>query len=233
MAGSPAADGTSQSTNSEATSAKRAQRRSSGATDAPARKRLIEATVALLRTSGSVSVTSRAVADEAGENLGAITYYFGSKDNLVNEAMIAVAEDLIRPVIDEMVKPDVEPSTALFVGIQMLHNVLAENRQQIPAYLHSLAAASTSETLAGPMAELHQSLTASLASLIEAYRRDGVAADWVDPVGMAQVITAVVHGVAMSVAVEDAAGLNQTDPTKVAGQFGQLLLNAGPGGRGT
>ncbi len=226
MAGEPGVDKQASGDEPIARKADKSQRRSAGDGDAPVRKRLIAATVHLLRTAGAGAVTSRAVADKAGENLGSITYYFGSKDELVNEAMIAVAEDLIRPVITEMTKPDVEPTTALMVGVQMLHKVLADNRQQIPAYLHSLAAGSTDPALAESMVQLHQSLTGALATLIEAYRADGVAPEWVDPVAMAQVVTAVVHGVALSVAIEEAAGHSETDPTKVAAQFGQLLLGA-------
>ncbi len=212
---------------SGADSQKQGQRRAAGDAESPTRKRLIAATVHLLRTAGAGAITSRAVADAAGENLGSITYYFGSKDQLVSEAMVSVADELIRPVIAEMAKPEVEPSTALMVGVQMLHQVLAENRQQLPAYVHSLAAASTDAELAGPVVELHRSLTESLAALIDAYRADGFAPQWVDPTAMAQVVVAVVHGVALSVAVEDAAGRSETEPTKVAAQFGQLLLGVG------
>lgn len=213
------------------------QRRSTGSADAPGRRQLVDATVRLLRSSGSGALTSRAIAEAAGQNLGSITYYFGSKDHLVNEAMISVAEELIKPVLDAMADAGENQLQALTVGVATLNNILTTNRQQIPAYLHCLAAASTDEKMARPMADLHRSLTQSLADIIESQRSNGLVADWVDSLAMAQLITAVVHGVAVAVAIDDATppsdthdadqvARTQTDPTVVAGQFGQLIMGA-------
>lgn len=47
----------------------------------PARDRLIAATARLISTGGPQAATSRAIADAAGENLAAITYYFRTLAN--------------------------------------------------------------------------------------------------------------------------------------------------------
>jgi AcrR family transcriptional regulator len=52
------------------------------------RTRLIEGTLRCLETLPPERITARVIAAEAGANIASITYHFGSKDNLVAEAMI-------------------------------------------------------------------------------------------------------------------------------------------------
>src|SRR5919112_311133 len=53
------------------------------------RYQLIEGTLRCLERLPLQRVTARAIADESGANLASITYHFGSKDELVTEAVIA------------------------------------------------------------------------------------------------------------------------------------------------
>ena len=52
------------------------------------RSHLIEGTLRCLERLPPERVTARAIAKESGANLASITYHFGSKDNLVTEAVI-------------------------------------------------------------------------------------------------------------------------------------------------
>src|SRR3712207_9291697 len=52
------------------------------------RANLIEGTLRCLERLPPERVTARAIAEESGANLASITYHFGSKDNLVTEAVI-------------------------------------------------------------------------------------------------------------------------------------------------
>lgn len=52
---------------------------------------ILDATVRILGTEGLAAVTHRAVAREAGVPLAATTYYFDSKDQLVEEALALLA----------------------------------------------------------------------------------------------------------------------------------------------
>jgi AcrR family transcriptional regulator len=52
------------------------------------RSQLIEGTLRCLERLPPERVTARAIAAESGANLASITYHFGSKDNLVTEAVI-------------------------------------------------------------------------------------------------------------------------------------------------
>ena len=53
------------------------------------RTQLIDGTLRCLERLPPERVTARAIADESGANLASITYHFGSKDDLVTEAVVA------------------------------------------------------------------------------------------------------------------------------------------------
>jgi AcrR family transcriptional regulator len=53
------------------------------------RSNLIEGTLRCLEELPAERITARAIADASGANLASIAYHFGSKDNLVTEAVIA------------------------------------------------------------------------------------------------------------------------------------------------
>ncbi len=53
------------------------------------RSELIEGTLRCLERLPPERVTARAIAEESGANLASITYHFGSKDELVTEAVVA------------------------------------------------------------------------------------------------------------------------------------------------
>lgn len=57
-----------------------------------ARTRLLEATIRTLQEEGRGGATARAITSAAEANLGSIVYYFGSKDELVDAALVAVCE---------------------------------------------------------------------------------------------------------------------------------------------
>jgi AcrR family transcriptional regulator len=53
------------------------------------RSKLIEGTLRCLEELPAERITARAIAEASGANLASIAYHFGSKDNLVTEAVIA------------------------------------------------------------------------------------------------------------------------------------------------
>jgi TetR/AcrR family transcriptional regulator, regulator of biofilm formation and stress response len=57
------------------------------------RRAILNATLRLIGRRGPEAVTHRAVAAEAGVPLASITYYFGSRDGLLDEALRHVAEE--------------------------------------------------------------------------------------------------------------------------------------------
>ncbi len=197
------------------------QRRASGATTgSEARARLLEATIDVLNTVGPAAATSRAIANAAGENLASITYYFGSKRELVNQAMVTTARRLIQPVVQEFADDGRDSITKLLTAVQQLYRILDAHETLLGPYIHSLAAAATNEAVATEVRSLHRELASVLATEIAAQQRHDLLPSWVRPDSMAQLIVALVNGVAVSIAIDPA----ETEPTAVGLQFTQLLV---------
>jgi DNA-binding transcriptional regulator YbjK len=57
------------------------------------RERILRATLVVIGRSGIAAVTHRSVAEEAGVPLGSLTYWFGSKNDLLREALRRFVED--------------------------------------------------------------------------------------------------------------------------------------------
>lgn len=183
---------------------------------------MLAAAVETIRNGGISSATSRSIATAAGENLGSITYYFGSKDELVDEAMLLVATELIQPVLRVFGDPTKAPTEALFEAIPLMQQMLTDHSKQVPAYVQCLASAVVDPSIRPKVATLHRSLHTALADAITSHKEAGAVADWVDPTAMAQVIVAVAHGIAITSAIDDEA----VDPTAASAQFVRLVLLA-------
>jgi AcrR family transcriptional regulator len=89
------------------------QRRAAGSADSQVKECLVEAAQALIAEGGVEALTSRAITGRAGQNLGSITYYFGSKEALVTEAMARTARQLVAPVLNVLTDPHPDPVARL------------------------------------------------------------------------------------------------------------------------
>lgn len=66
------------------------------------RSHLIEGTLSCLERLPPERITARAIAAEAGANIASITYHFGSKDNLVTEAVIEGLDRWLADIADRL-----------------------------------------------------------------------------------------------------------------------------------
>jgi DNA-binding transcriptional regulator YbjK len=84
------------------------------------RTEILEATLRIIASGGPDAVTHRVVAAEARVPLGSTTYYFTSRDALLEEAFrhyLARASDLITELVDERPIGSAEDVAALLAGI--------------------------------------------------------------------------------------------------------------------
>ena len=197
------------------------QRRSSEDSDAQTRSKLIEATKQLLAIRGAHALTSRAIASAADANLASITYYFGSKEQLVTESMIAAARDLLAPVVG-LLSSDGEPIAKMLESVVLLNRILDQHRDDLAAYLQVLAASPTNPSIAGALQALHRDMARLLAEQINDQTTAGQLPSWVSPSAMAQLIVAVVHGTLVASIVDP----SHTDEAAIGTQFAQLLVGA-------
>ncbi|MEZ5246062.1 MAG: TetR/AcrR family transcriptional regulator [Acidimicrobiales bacterium] len=189
--------------------------------DAQVRQRLLEATQRLLSKAGVEPLTSRSIADAAGANLAAITYYFGSKQQLVDEAMLAMAGTILQPVLAEL-ESDSDAITKLLRSIQLLNQVLSDNRTAAGAYLQTVTSAATGAMIRAPLVALLHNIEQVLAREISRQQANTSLPAWIEPEAMAQLIMTTAHGTLIAASLEP----DRVDHTRIASQFAQLLLNA-------
>jgi AcrR family transcriptional regulator len=186
-----------------------------------ARDRLVDAAGALIAEGGVAAATSRAITDRAGENLGSITYYFGSKDALVSEALVRQARTLLQPVLDDLAGEG-DAGERLARAVARLTAIATQRRDQLAAYVQCLARCAHDEDLAGEVRRLWADVRARLAAQIAGQKADGGLPGWVDPEAAAALIVSLATGVAAGTAVDPAG----TDPAAIGVQFAHLLLAA-------
>jgi AcrR family transcriptional regulator len=201
------------------------QRRVSGEQDTGVRQRLLAAAGTLIAQEGTAAATSRAISARAGENLGAITYYFGSKDELVSEALIRQARTLIEPVVTELTS-DRPPLEKLARAVDMLTTLFGDHRDQLAGYLSCLAQSAHQARLGAAVRGLSRELRRRLAEEMRSQQSRGLVPEWVQPEAMAALIVALVNGVVADAVVDP----KQTDPRAIGQQFAGLLVAVGPAG---
>lgn len=183
------------------------------------RRRLLDAAVASLRTHGAAGLTSREIARAAGVNLQAITYHFGSKDELVAQALTGLVQERIAP-IRAALDADADPAERLFAALRTIGGAFAVAREDLAAYASAVAASSTNPTLATALGELHSELVDYLATLMAQMQADGYIQSWVRPRAMAELLVSIGDGVAMH------AHYGEPDVDGVLDQVALLLLAA-------
>ncbi len=185
------------------------------------RARLLEATRACIATKGLASTTSRDITAEAGANLAAITYHFGSKDRLVGEALLEALRSWLAPSL-AVLQGEGDPSARTVAAVRLLVETFDAHRDEAPAFLQALVEAPRMAPLQAGVVGLFAELRQLLAAHIGDMRGRGELGGWVDPEAMSALLIAVATGLVLQVTV-DAEG---PALEAMAGQFAALLLAA-------
>lgn len=187
------------------------------------RQRLVEATRDCLVRGGLAATTSRGITNAAGANLGAITYHFGSKDQLVAAALLDGLRSWLAPAIDVLGGVG-EPAERTMAAIQTLLTTFEDHRGDAPLYLEALVQAPRMEALRRELLALWNELRGLLAQQMREMQGDGLLPSWVQPEAMASLLIAVANGLVMQVTIDP----EGSDLTAMSSQFGLLLVAARP-----
>lgn len=187
------------------------------------RDQLLGAAVRCIADKGLAGTTSRAIAKEAGVNLAAITYHFGSKDQLVTEAMLEALRSWLEPTL-AVLGSGRDPSERTLLAIQTLVQSFKEHVHAAPVFLQALVEAPRMESLQDGVIGLWGDLRRLLAAQMSEMKRDSELARWVDPEAMSSVLVAVANGLVLQVVVDPEGPSIEA----MASQFGALLLAARP-----
>ena len=181
--------------------------------------RLIEGALECLRLYGLRGATSRAIASASGVNLGAITYYFGSKDELVAAALLQTVRGWLAPALD-ILRTDMDPASRLVAAVAELQRTFTDARDMLPVYLEALVAASRNDTLLVGVRQLFAEVRSFLAAQLREQQEAGQLPAWVDPDAFAMLFVATADGIGLHAAFEPDA----VQPDALASQAVQLLL---------
>jgi AcrR family transcriptional regulator len=183
--------------------------------------KLLAGAMECLRRSGLRGTTSRAIAAAAGVNLGAITYHFGSKDELVAQALLRTVRGWLAPALD-ILRRETDPAERLIAAVAELQRAFVEARATLPIYLEALVAAPRNDTLRVGVEQLFAEVRSFLSAQLREQRDAGLLPAWVDPDAMAMLLVATADGIGLHAALEPDA----VHPDTLAGQAVQLLLAA-------
>ncbi|MGI8791990.1 MAG: TetR/AcrR family transcriptional regulator [Acidimicrobiales bacterium] len=186
------------------------------------RERLIDATWDCVTQGGVSAATSRSITDAAQANLGAITYYFGSKDALIAEAMVRAIRRLVAPALDALADDTLDDAARFLSAIARLQESLDAQSGLAPAYLEAMLYAQRSPAVADIAAQIFGELRDLLAATIVNQQGDGFLPAWVDADTMAALLLAVAQGVVLQQIVDPAGPSHDA----MAAQFAQVLLAA-------
>lgn len=186
------------------------------------RTRLLDATLGVLASHGAARATSRQIAAAARVNLQAITYHFGSKDELVAQALVHAVRRWVQPARAALTGVGQDPVGRLLAVVMVLQGALEEAREFFPAYVEALAAAPRNEAVRSEVVGLLHELRDGLAASIRELRDAGLLAGWVDPEAMAALVVAAGDGFVLH-AMLDPQGY---EVDRTLSQVVQLLLAA-------
>jgi len=187
------------------------------------RQDLLDAARSTIRHTGLVGASSREITKAANANLGAITYYFGSKDELIAEALFGELERRVQPALS-LLDGTGPPEGRMLAVVQALSEEFDRSRDDTLVYFEALLLAARDPRYRRTALELYQSLRHRLADVMVELQRDATIPAWVVPEAMAGLILAVANGIALQ---------SQLDPDgpnhhAISAQFAQLLLAAAP-----
>ena len=154
------------------------------------RDQILDATLVLLREHGPTGVSHRAVARAADVPLAATTYYFESKDELLEEALNLLASEEIERlerIAEEFRGAPTKPKEFAAAGAAALVGALAAERDRMPAKFAIYAEAA-----------LRPSLRPVVARWVRAFRglAEGVLAESgaEDPCAAAELLVGAIDG---------------------------------------
>jgi AcrR family transcriptional regulator len=205
--------------NDHATVPRSEQRRASDT-----RARLLASTRDCVRVHGLSGTTSREITSAAGANLASITYHFGSKDDLVAEALFDELRSRLEPAL-ALLAAEGDPASAMLAAVQRLTADFERSRRDAPIYLEALVLASHGGAFATAARRLLRSVQRRVRDRIEELVAAGFAPAWVDAEAMASLVVAVANGVALQTTLDP----RGPGAEAMAGQFAALLAGAGGG----
>lgn len=132
------------------------------------RQALLDGALECLVERGYARTTVRDIAAASGANLALVAYYFGSKEALLNEALIGAFRSWTAQLGAAMEQASGPPLERLGTAARQLERAFAEQRPLLVAFTEALAQAAHSEPLRTQLADGYEALRGDAAALLGA-----------------------------------------------------------------
>jgi AcrR family transcriptional regulator len=157
-----------------------------------AREQLLEGAIECLKTKGYARTTARDIAASSGANLASIGYHFGSKEGLLNAAIISLYEDWTEQMgAAAFADPDAPPLVQMANSWMAMLDAFEEHRPLMVAFVEALAQAERSDDLRRQMATHLAEARARVAEMVRSSLGD---AEGVDAAVVSSFLMAVSDG---------------------------------------
>ena len=174
------------------------------------RERLLEAAIAVLRTHGYARATTRAIVGEAGAHLPSVNYFFGSKDRLLQEAVIEGLRRWGRSTMAEYDQPTSgTPRDRLAQRLERFYATLEDDRSYVIAAMEAFAQAERDDDLRRQLASAYDEFRLVVLAALRPERRSDEADLATE--ALANVLIALFDGLAIQWLLNPAGGSRQPD----------------------
>lgn len=159
------------------------------------RERLLEAAISCLQEKGYARTTARDLVAASDTNLASIGYHFGSKEGLLNAAVIEAFQRWLKPLIALAAEPrPATPLERLRRGLVGVTDSLEENRPLVAAAVEAWAQLPRSADLRIAMKASYDDFHGAIAATVrDAFAEAGAAAE-IDADALATLIIALFDG---------------------------------------
>ena len=162
------------------------------------RERLLEGAIDCLQTKGFARTTARDIAAAADANLASIGYHFGSKEALLNEALIRIFRERDAYIGQQVLARDdgsaLGRMTSSFVAVR---SVFDQFRPLLVASIEAMAQAEHSPELREQMADYYRQARRGIAEVIRNGLGPAAEEMGTDPEVLASLMLAAFDGLAM------------------------------------
>jgi AcrR family transcriptional regulator len=159
------------------------------------RDQLLAGAIECLQTKGYGRTTARDIAAASGANLASIGYHFGSKDGLLNAALIKLFEDWTKRIGEAaFATPDAPPLERMARSWVAILDSFKDERPMLVAFVEALAQAERSDELRAQMAQHMEESRATVAAMVRAGLGEQAGALGADPRVVASFLIAVCDG---------------------------------------
>ncbi len=186
-------------------------------------ERLRQAAWSIVRHEGIAAATSRRITEVAGANLAAITYHFGSKDDLIGEAIVEQLRSWTEPLTTALRSHpgDVEAHDAqIATVVAQLLGRFATERKDVDAIVTIVLTNPTLPGVRRAAARWLRELRAVATAAMVQQQAAGLVPDTVTPDAMAAVFTAF----ALGLVAQDTLDPKAPPIVAIVGEFLQLLV---------